>query len=278
VGSAAPFHITADPETKPLPLTVRVNVGLPAYTFEGASEVMVGVGLEPGLVLAVLILKVDAADAPPPGAGLLTVTLAVLALVMSEPGTETVSCEALTYFVASAAPFQFTADAETKLLPFTVRVKVVPPAVTLEGTSDAIAGTGLGLGLPVLLISKLAALDVPPPGAGLLTVTLALPALVMSEAGTAAVSCESLTYVVVNAAPFQFTADAATKPLPFTVRVKAEPPVSAAAGDSDARVGTEFGDSAVVVDAEVSVAAVAESPPAPSQPLSSSPAAATHNR
>lgn len=43
------------------------------------------------------------------------------------------------------------------------------------------------------LIVKVAAPEVPPPGAGLTTVMLAEPAAVMSEAGTSAVSWEALT-------------------------------------------------------------------------------------
>ena len=75
-----------------------------------------------------------------------------------------------------------------KPLPFTVRVKAWPLAVALVGDSEASEGAGLEL-----LIVKVAALEVPPPGAGLKTVTLALPAPAMSPAGTAAVSWVALT-------------------------------------------------------------------------------------
>ncbi len=70
-----------------------------------------------------------------------------------------------------------------KLLPFTVSVKADPPAVADEGARLLTPGTGLGA-----IIAKLWALEVPPPGAGLYTVTVAVPAVTMSEAGIAAVS------------------------------------------------------------------------------------------
>ncbi len=75
-----------------------------------------------------------------------------------------------------------------KLFPFTVSVKAEPPAVRDVGLILEIAGTGLGA-----MIAKDWALEVPPPGAGLYTVTVAVPAVTMSEAGIAAVSWVALT-------------------------------------------------------------------------------------
>jgi hypothetical protein len=50
---------------------------------------------------------------------------------------------ALTNVVLSGVPFQFTTAPLTKLLPLTVRVKLVPPAAVLVGKSELIVGTGL---------------------------------------------------------------------------------------------------------------------------------------
>src|SRR5271157_44730 len=75
-------------------------------------------------------------------------------------------------------------------------------------------------------------LDVPPPGPGLTTVTAAVLAAAISEARIFAVSCEPLTKVVVRALPFQFTTEPETKPVPFTVSVKATPPGAAVSGTS----------------------------------------------
>ena len=52
-----------------------------------------------------------------------------------------------------------------------------------------------------LIVNVLAAL-VPPPGVGLKTVTLAVPAVLMSAIGTVAVNVVLLTYFVVSFVPF----------------------------------------------------------------------------
>jgi hypothetical protein len=64
------------------------------------------------------------------------------------------------------------------LVPFTVKVKAPLPAVALEGTRDVIVGTGFSGG--VMVKSRL--FDVPPPGAGLKTVTATVAALRISLA------------------------------------------------------------------------------------------------
>jgi len=79
--------------------------------------------------------------------------------------------------------------------------------------------------------------DVPPPGAGLVTVTCPVPAAAMSAAVIAAVNCVALTYVVVRLDPFQFTTEPLMNPVPATVSVKAAVPAVALAGDSVLIVG-----------------------------------------
>ena len=74
--------------------------------------------------------------------------------------------------------------------------------------------------------------DDPPPGPGFNTVTDAVLALAMSEVGTLAVNCESLTNVVASVWRFQFTTEPETKPVPFTVRVNPSPPGLTASGTS----------------------------------------------
>jgi hypothetical protein len=70
-------------------------------------------------------------------------------------------------------------DVETKFEPVTASVKPDVPTSTEFGVSDVIAGTGLS-------IVKVRGLDVPPPGAGVETVTEAVPVVAMSAAVTAA--------------------------------------------------------------------------------------------
>jgi hypothetical protein len=54
---------------------------------------------------------------------------------------------------------------------------------------------------------------------------------------TETVSCVGLTKVVVPAVPLKLTTEEETKFVPFTVSVKAAPPATALAGESDAIVG-----------------------------------------
>jgi hypothetical protein len=81
-----------------------------------------------------------------------------------------------------------------------------------------------------LVTSKNTAFDLPPPGAGVVTVTKAVVGLATSEARITARNCELLTKVVVRALPFHLTTEPAENPVPFTVRVKPAPCGFIAAG------------------------------------------------
>jgi hypothetical protein len=83
--------------------------------------------------------------------------------------------------VARAVPFQRIIEEATKFVPVTMRVKPTPPAVAELGLMLVSAGAGL-------LIVKVCALVVPPPGVGLKTVTLAVPAVAILAASILAVS------------------------------------------------------------------------------------------
>src|SRR5713101_6566305 len=89
----------------------------------------------------------------------------------------------------------------------------------------------------VLMMLKARALEVPPPGAGVKTVTCGVPAVTRSVAGMLAVSWVALTNVVVRLPPFHCTTDAGTKPLPVTVRVKAGSPAERVVGEMLVSVG-----------------------------------------
>lgn len=94
----------------------------------------------------------------------------------------------------------------------------------------------------------------PPPGAALTTVTLALPATVNKDAGAWQVSCKEFTNVVVNAVPFQLTTDDAIKLFPFTVIFRAPAPTVTLAGDMEVIDGTGFTEILLIVktnDADV---------------------------
>jgi hypothetical protein len=179
-----PFHLTTEPDIKFVPLTVRVKAAPPAVAELGLRPVVVGTGLS-----GMLIVKVWALEVPPPGEGLNTVTLAVPAVAMSEARIEAVSCVDETKLVLRSKPFHLTTEPEMKLVPLTMSVKAAPPAVAEVGLRFVVVGTGLS----GILIVKVWGLDVPPPGAGLNTVTGAVPAVAMSEARIEAVTWVALT-------------------------------------------------------------------------------------
>jgi len=180
----APFQRTTAPETKFVPFTVSVNAAPPAVPEDGLRLVVVGTGLA-----GLLKVKVWALEVPPPGAGLNTVTWAVPAAAMSAAVIAAVNWVEETKVVVRSAPFQRTTDPETKFVPFTVSVNAAPPAVREDGLRLVVVGTGLA----GLLMVKIWALEVPPPGAGLNTVTWAVPAVAISAALIAAVSWLALT-------------------------------------------------------------------------------------
>src|SRR5882762_2592890 len=80
------------------------------------------------------------------------------------------------------------------------------------------------------VISTKTTLDVPPPGLGLNTVTEAVPDAAMSVAVMVAVTWVLETKVVLRGLPFQLTDAPGTNPVPFTVKVNAEPPDVAVTG------------------------------------------------
>jgi hypothetical protein len=219
------LKLTTVPATKPVPVNIRVNAGPPAVVLVGEIAVSVGAGLG-----AVVIMKTKFAVVPPPGAELVTVMLAFPDVAISVAKMAAVICVELTNVVAFALPLNFTTELETKPVPLTVSGKAAPPATMPVGLSEVIVGAGL-------LTVKLAAVEVPPPGAGFVTVTGTIPAVAMSPAGMDAVSCVALTNVVVAATPLKLTAAPLTKPEPVTVRVKPVLPAVALLGESVVMTG-----------------------------------------
>ena len=88
------------------------------------------------------MVKLRAFDVPPPGAGLLTVTLAVPAVAMSLAGIEAVKLVALFTVVVRSDPFHRTVEPETKFEPLTVRANSGLPAMAEFGLIPVMAGTG----------------------------------------------------------------------------------------------------------------------------------------
>ncbi len=95
------------------------------------------------------------------------------------------------------------------------------------GSRELIAGTGLR----PLVMEKFIALEVPPPGAGLVTVTATVPVEATLEAGMVVVNCVESTNVVAGADTPKLTVEPATKLSPLIVSVKAVPPATAPFGE-----------------------------------------------
>jgi hypothetical protein len=88
--------------------------------------------------------------------------------------------------------------------------------------------------------ASVSALEVPPPGVGVVTATARLPAFVNCAAGTTAVNCVPLPYVVASAVLPNSTTDCAQKPVPVTVSVVLPLPAFTVAGETVLTTGAGF--------------------------------------
>jgi hypothetical protein len=102
-----------------------------------------------------------------------TVTLAVPIELMSAAVMATCKLVLETNVVERVLPFHWTVDVGMKFVPVTFNVKPAPPAPVELGFKDATVGEGL----PTV---KVSALEVPPPGVGVETVTEDVPLAAMS--------------------------------------------------------------------------------------------------
>src|SRR5205807_90345 len=152
-----------------------------------------------------------------PGAGFVTAMGNEPAVATSAAAIGAVTNVELTNVVVRAEPLKFTTDVETKFVPFTVTVKPASPAFLELGEMLVVVGTGL-------LTVRVCALEIPPPGAGFVTVTENETAVATSAAVIAAVNCAELTNVVVFAEPLKLTTDVETKFVPVTVSVNPASP------------------------------------------------------
>jgi hypothetical protein len=217
VVSGLPFHSTTELATKFVPAIVSVNAAPPASAEVGEIDVSVGTG-------SLIVNGAPVSAVPPPGAGFMAPTVTGPTIAISEAGTVAVREVALTKVVVSAVPFHNTTEALTKFEPVMVMVKPEPPAVAEFGETEVTKGKGF-------CMVKVFEDEVPPPGAGLNTVTVAVPVATMSAAGTVAVREVALTNVVASAVPFHCTTELLTKFVPVAVSVKPAPPTFAEDGE-----------------------------------------------
>jgi hypothetical protein len=89
-------------------------------------------------------VKVNAADLPPPGIGLLTLTLLTAGLRRSAAGIAIRSFLELTKTVVRCEPFQSATDPGTKFDPVIVTQVLLPGATALLGDKEEAVGAGFG--------------------------------------------------------------------------------------------------------------------------------------
>ena len=164
-----PLKITADELRKFVPLTVRVKAAPAAMADAGCNVVTAGTGFVP------VTLNVRAFEVPPPGAGLVTVTLKSPAVLRALGRTTAMRKYALTNDVTWGWPPKLTTEPLTNPVPLTLRTSSPEPAAAVVGDIDRMAGSGL-------VTLKLSEFDEPPPGAGLVTTTASVPGAAASAA------------------------------------------------------------------------------------------------
>jgi len=128
----APFQVTADAATNPLPFSVRTDPALSSVILLGEMAFSVGIGL--------FMVKVRALDWPPPGAGFVTVICPVPPDAMSAVVSATCNSVELTNVVVRLPLFHCAPEVAMKPLPVIVTVVPFVPAVTLVGDNAVIAG------------------------------------------------------------------------------------------------------------------------------------------
>jgi hypothetical protein len=217
-------RVTVAPATKPVPVIVIVNPAPPGACV-GDTDVIVGTGL--------FTVKISGFEGPVVGAGFMTVTFTVALAAVAAAGICTMICPAVIE-VGTKPSFdpKFTVAPARKPLPLIVNLNATPPAVVLVGESEARDGTGFSIVNGI-------ALEVPPPGAGLVTETLMLAPVAMSAVGIVTAICVAVTEVGVSG-PNDPNVTVAPVPkfVPVIVSVKAPPPEVALAGESWVMVGT----------------------------------------
>jgi hypothetical protein len=182
-------------------------------------------------------------DVPPPGVGFTTVMLDVPVAATSAVRMVAVRVVLETKVVVRGKPFQSTVELLMKFVPVTVSVKLLPPAKVEVGEIEVVIGAGFA----AVVMVKVCAFEVPPPGVPFVTVTGYAPTVATSAARIVAVTVVDEMKVVLRADPLKFTTEPLTKFVPETVRVNCVLPAAVEVGLSAVVVGTGFRMLAVVV-------------------------------
>ena len=129
------MNVTVDKAMNPLPVIVSVSELLPAVAEEGDRPVTVGWGLPTACTV-----KVNGAEVPPLGAGLVTVMGKVPPVAKPPAGRVTVTWLVLTKVVGRVVPLKLTVAPGAKFVPVSVSVAPKLPAATEAGVMFVMAG------------------------------------------------------------------------------------------------------------------------------------------
>jgi hypothetical protein len=159
-----------------------------------------------------------------PGVVVSTATLAKPHVAMSVLSIWAESCVELVTVVVLGLPFQLTKSPAAKFVPLTVSVNAGPPGAAFWGENGELAEI-VGPLSWTGLITKVTAADVPPPGAGFVTVTCAIPTLATSAGGIMTESwVEAVSKFTARWKPFHSAVEVSMNPLPATWRTKGSLP------------------------------------------------------
>lgn len=202
-----PLYRATDCALKPVPVIVIVVVASPTKVLVGETETVVGDGFNTVKVCVVV-------DVPPPGVGLVTVMVEVVAVKKSLVVKNAESCVELANTVVREEPFQFTIEPFTKPVPVMVDVAPDAPAIAVLGKRFVIDGTRFNTANAVEVVE-------PPPGVGLVTTMVDVPPDAVSVVFSVMVSCVELATVGVFEDPLNIAVVFALNPVPVIVSVGA---------------------------------------------------------
>lgn len=241
VGRALPLTNTWLAVSIPVPDTLSVVLAAPATTVLGLRERTVGLGFT--------TFTGTAFDSPPPGGfppctgGFNMATCTVPAVTMSEAFRATTSFMPLWNEVGRLEPLTTAVEVLMKFVPFTVMVAEPTPARTVDGIMEEIWGTGAVLGVTFSVTSA----EMPPPGAGVKTVTETAPGvcIIRSVGWTSVVSSVWFRKIVFGVRsglsrgiPSNRISEFGAKPEPVTCSVNWTDPATTLDGFSELRTGT----------------------------------------
>jgi len=139
---AVPFSVIAAPDTKPTPVAVRVNAGLPAATAAGEMDVRLNVPPgEPPVMVSVRASEVVLSD-------FITRMLTAPAEAICAAVTFAVSCVADVTVVGREAPSHKITVPPVKFAPVAVSVNASLPAAIVVGLMDDNVGARMPLNPP----------------------------------------------------------------------------------------------------------------------------------